>query len=348
MRKQAGIIIAACIYYSGLVALSRWLMRRSGRRLIILNYHRAHGGDLSRHMRYLHRHYRVMHLEEALQELYASDAHDAQKSPVTDSRTPLVLTFDDGYYDNYTHAFPIARALRMPITIFLVPGYVESGDYFWWGEGHRLIRHASVESIVIDGRKYHLKQAEDGESLARVINDRLQEATSVDERETFLKAVSEELGVPKTLPADDDGNRPLRWSEIHEMQQSGWVSFGAHTMHHPVLACLQDQNELRYEVSECRTVREQQLGHPIRSFAYPIGRSKHIGNNAVQAVQEAGYDWAVTTVHGINTPQSDPHQLGRVLGDVTRNWLVMAAEVSGIWSLLSPLWKSVLGKGESA
>ncbi len=62
----------------------------------------------------------------------------------------------------------------------------------------------------------------------------------------------------------------------------------------------------------------------------------------------AKYDWAVTTVHGINTPQSDPHLLGRVLGDVTRDWLVMAAEVSGLWSLLAPLWKAVLGKGESA
>jgi hypothetical protein len=53
-------------------------------------------------------------------------------------------------------------------------------------------------------------------------------------------------------------------------------------------------------------------------------------------------------VHGVNTPSSDPYQLRRVLGDVSRHWLVMAAETSGIWQVFSPLWKAVIGKGEDA
>ena len=93
---------------------------------------------------------------------------------------------------------------------------------------------------------------------------------------------------------------------------------------------------------------EQHLGHPVRTFAYPVGRSEHIGDQAVQAVQEAAYDWAVTTVHGVNTPQSDPYRLGRVLGDVSRHWLVMAAETSGIWKFFAPLWYSFVGKGPGA
>src|SRR5881394_1954812 len=122
MRKQIGVFVAACFYYSGLVKLARWWTQRSGPRLIILNYHRATGGDLRSHLLYLRRHYRMLHLEEALEELYSSK----EKRQVRDLRTPLVLTFDDGYRDNYTHAFALARELQVPITIFLVPGYVES------------------------------------------------------------------------------------------------------------------------------------------------------------------------------------------------------------------------------
>jgi peptidoglycan/xylan/chitin deacetylase (PgdA/CDA1 family) len=132
------------------------------------------------------------------------------------------------------------------------------------------------------------------------------------------------------------------------MAESDWVSFGAHTMHHPILAYLADPAEVKREVAECRRVLEQQLGRRVRAFAYPIGRHEHIGEEAVQAVQEAGYAWAVTTVHGINTPQRNPYRLGRVLGDVSWHWLVMAAETSGIWNMLSPLWKVLLGQGESA
>ncbi len=342
MRKRLGIFVAACFYYSGLVHLARWLMQRSGKRLIILNYHRARGGDLRRHLSYLRRHYRVLHLDEALQEFYGSPSIRSK-----DRRTLLALTFDDGYHDNYTHAFPVACALRVPITIFLVPGYTENGAFFWWGEGQRLVQRATVEEVVVDGRKYRLQQADEAQQLAQLIDGQARHATSVAARETFLQQMSAQLASATTVLPAEEADRPLSWTEVQAMKQSGWVSFGAHTMHHPVLAYLAQHDELQYEVSACRSVLEERLGQNIHTFAYPIGRYEHIGENAVQAVKQAGYTWAVTTVNGVNLPTEDPYRLKRVLGDVTRHWLVMAAETSGLWTFFAPIWKALLGKGES-
>src|SRR5215471_7043831 len=139
MRKRLLTCIAACLYYSGMVKLVRWWTRRSGKRLVILLYHRATGGNLRRHLLYLSRHYRVLHLEAALEELYRSPKEEKLSR---DRRTPLVLTFDDGYRDNFTHGFALACELQVPITVFLIPGYIESGDYFWWREGKRLVSRA--------------------------------------------------------------------------------------------------------------------------------------------------------------------------------------------------------------
>ena len=345
MRKRAGIVVAACLYYTGLVALSRWLMQRTKRQLIILNYHRARGGDIRRHLLYLRRHYRVLHLEEALQELYTSSNREAQKK---DKRTPLVLTFDDGYHDNYTHLFPHVCRLQVPVTLFLIPGYLESGDYFWWGEGRRLVRRAEVEEVTLDGNVYHLKQVDERIALSRAIDTSLRHATSVAERERSLISYRQMLAVPSTVTVEEEGDRPLTWAEVQKMEESGWVSYGAHTMHHPVLAYLASSDEVAAEVGTCRALLEERLGHPVRTFAYPVGRAEHIGDEAVNAVKAAGYEWAVTTHTGVNTSEADPLRLQRVLGDVSRHWLVMAAETSGIWHLFSPLWKAVIGKGESA
>src|SRR6516225_4683856 len=125
MRKRVLTFIAACFYYSGLVKLARWLICHHGQSLIILNYHRATGGNLYSHLLYLRRHYRILHLEAALEELYMPYKNGKQSS---DRRTPVVLTFDDGYRDNYTNGFALARELQVPFTIFLIPGYIESGD----------------------------------------------------------------------------------------------------------------------------------------------------------------------------------------------------------------------------
>lgn len=329
-QETGRIFVAACFYYCGLITLARWWTQLSGQRLIILNYHRAMGGDLRSHLLYLRRHYRILRLEEALEELYTSKRTEYMR----DRRTPLVLTFDDGYRDNFTHAFPLARELQVPITIFLVPGYVESGDHFWWYEAERLTRHSQVDKVNVEGHTYSLKRSEDRAFLAGAIDARLRHTTSVAEREAFLPAVREALVVPASCATSEEEQAlPLTWAQIREMEDSGWVSFGAHTLHHPILARLKDPAEVSHEICECRNVLEQRLGHKVRALAYPFGQPEEVGKQAPRAAQEAGYDWVLTTVHGINTPQSQPHQLRRIYGDVSRHLLVMAAETSGVWKL---------------
>jgi hypothetical protein len=225
---------------------------------------------------------------------------------------------------------------------------VESGEYFWWGEGRRLTGRAQVEKITFDERTYHLTNPHEQALLADAIDARLRHSPSVAERERFLASMRQVLAVPPSVTVEEKEDLPLTWAEIRDMQASRWISFGAHTMHHPVLAYLADPAEVRGEVGECRVVLERQLEQHIRTFAFPIGRPEHIGDEALEAVQEAGYDWAVTTVYGFNTPTSNPYLLHRVPGDVSRHWLVMAAEVSGIWQLFAPLWKAIVGKGENA
>src|SRR2546421_5440005 len=258
MEKQV-LFFGAC-YYSGLMKLGRWLIQQSGQHLIILNYHRASGGDLRSQMRYLQRHYRILHLEEALEELYIPSK---ERKQLHDRRTPLVLTFDDGYHDNYTYAFALACELQVPITIFLIPGYIESGRRFWWLEGNHLVCYARVEEAMIEGYIYHLNQEEERKGLVEAIYTRVCKARSVAEREAFLNMVREVLAVP--LGRTTDSETVLSWAEIHKMEESGWVSFGAHTMHHPVLGYLVDPEEVRREVAECRTEIEEHLGHPIRT-----------------------------------------------------------------------------------
>ncbi len=331
MRERVRLALAAFFYYSGLLYLAHWWIRRFHPRLIILNYHRATGEMLRSQMRYLRQHYRVLHLEDALEEFFAPTS----KRRSFDRRLPLVLTFDDGYRDNYLSAFALASELRMPMTIFLIPGYVESGSRFWWLEGKRLAASAMTNEVTLEQQRYRLDSMQERAVLAKMIDQRARLASSVAERETFLAEMRVALAIPPQSSAAlaDPQALPLTWAEIQEMERSGWVSFGAHTMHHPVLAHLKERTELRSEVTLCRQVLEQQLGHPVLSFAYPIGKPEHIGAEGVQAVKDAGYRWALTTIEDVNTVQTDHYLLRRLPGDVTQHWLIMAAELVGLLGL---------------
>lgn len=339
MEKQ--VVFYSICRVCGLLALGRALMRRSPH-LIIINYHRAEG-HLRKQLLYIRKHYRVMHLEEALEEFYAPEG---SKKPERDRRIPVVLTFDDGYRNCYTYALPLARELQVPISIFLVPEYVGSEKRFWWLEGTELVEHAQVSETEIDGRRYCLAESGDREALAQEIYHRARYARSIVERETFLEEIRTKLAVKPEQ--HKDAFCVLNWDEVREMQESGWVSFGAHTMYHPVLAELSDPTEINYEVSECRKVLQERLGLPVRVFAYPLGRMEDIGNEAVTAVQRAGYSWALTTVQAVNTPQSQPHLLARLQFDANWHWLLIAAGIAGlapIFERIFPYGRAVLALG---
>lgn len=344
MRERLRVLVAACLYYSGLVKLALWWGARSKRQVIILNYHTAEG-NLRAQMDYLSRHYRVMHLEEALEELYATKSVVHRDTSRRDHRIPLVLTFDDGYLDNYTYAWPLVKTLQIPMTIFIIPGYVESGHYFWWLAAKRLLKQVNGAKVKFEGEAYQLSNPGERETLRKLIDTRLRYAASVAEREAFLLSLQQELGV--SLPergmdgiaARDEDALPMTWEQMREMEESGFVSFGAHTVHHPVLSALADQAELQYEVSESRNLLEQKLGHPVLTFAYPIGKPQHFGDQSVQAVKSAGYSWALTTIEDTNTDETDPYLLRRLPGDVDIHWMVMAAELAGLLGIVSRLRK---------
>src|SRR5260370_14232111 len=148
--------------------------------------------------------------------------------------------------------------LEIRMSRFFMSGYGESGDYFWWQEGKRIAQHSQVDKVTVEGRTHQLDQPEERNTLAQTIDTHLRRAGSVAEREAFLAAVREALAVPSSV-AGEEATLPLTWAEIREMDRSGWVSFGAHTMHHPVLAYLSDPAEVQRAVGECRLVLERQL-----------------------------------------------------------------------------------------
>jgi len=53
---------------------------------------------------------------------------------------PLMLTFDDGYLDTYTEAFPVLQRHRLPATLFMVTDWVEKPGFVTWRQLREMAR----------------------------------------------------------------------------------------------------------------------------------------------------------------------------------------------------------------
>jgi hypothetical protein len=99
---------------------------------------------------------------------------------------------------------------------------------------------------------------------------------------------------------------------VGALAHSGWVTFGGHTVNHEILSTLGDadvESEVRGSVAAVTS-----LGAAMSAtFAYPNGRRRDFDDRAVAALRAAGCSAAVTTLTGLNTPDTDPFALRRVV-----------------------------------
>jgi peptidoglycan/xylan/chitin deacetylase (PgdA/CDA1 family) len=284
------------------------ITRRSRKAVQILIYHRVNDdrdpffpaltiADFRKQMEYITEKYRPYSLGDAIESIESNDIPD----------NAIVVTFDDGYRDNYTNAFPILRDLSVPATIFLATGVTGSDKRLW----HDIIFSAFRATTVCAFRDFPEKGSV---WPMRNISEKL---TALQRVLQFLWSVSENERarridqVVDSLKARDcdRGRLMLSWSEVGEMYKHG-ISFGSHTVTHPILSTLSDCR-LRTEIVESKRVIEKQLGCKVNAFAYPVGRSQDFDWRAKAVLQEHGYRCAVTTIFGANSERQDLFELRR-------------------------------------
>lgn len=127
----------------------------------------------------------------------------------------------------------------------------------------------------------------------------------------------------------DEVGRPdrLSWDEIKEMQASGLITCGSHSMGAEPLINISSEDELKRQIFYSKKVLEGKLECPINMFSYPEGfLDKHIR----ELVVGAGYKLAVSTKTGNCYSAQDLFALKRVrISESAGNLLYLWAKVSG-------------------
>ena len=211
-------------------------------------------------------------------------------------RRALIITFDDGYRDNYTNAYPILREFGLKATVFLATGHIGRSDLFWWDRVAYLVKHTKQASIAVPGGKDE-PHALNGAASRRVAIDRILE---------WIKRAPEQLkneylaGLPRILelqvPRGTAEGMHLTWDEVQEMSAGG-IEFGSHTVTHPILANVGEQ-QLEAELFQSKRQIETVLGKDVLAFAYPVGGRSFSGRTQ-EMVSRCGYRFAVSYVDGL-------------------------------------------------
>lgn len=325
--------------------VSRIARRTPGwRGVLVLNYHRVgeHEGQPWDHTLW-------SASAEAFEEHLAMLARDAEvigpeevEPAIAGCRRGrrVMLTFDDGYRDNFELAYPLLRRHRLSATFFLATGFLDRPVIPWWDEIAWMVRNARTETFDVEA----LLSAP--ETLASSDSIDLDEpdaaiATLVayykrlpaSRTASFLDRVAEATGSGR-CPLDAS-ELWMTWEMAREMRAGG-MTIGGHTVSHPVLSSIPGERQ-REEIEVCGRRLQQELGEPMWWFAYPVGSPDTFTDETRELLREQGVRLAFSFYGGHGRfarwdPLDVPRvHVGRSLGPQTMRAMVLLPSLFARW-----------------
>jgi peptidoglycan/xylan/chitin deacetylase (PgdA/CDA1 family) len=325
----AKLVVAHTLYYTGLLFVYQALVMR--RRAVVLMYHRVltaderartashpalvvDAGTFAKQMALLSRAFTVIGVDELANRMEKGD-------PLPDRA--CLITFDDGWRDNYTNALPVLQRYCLPALVFLPVNFIGRRRLFW----QESLTHALLR-VVGELRRAPARRGEFEPVLAPFGLARVLDIDASDPRPHVIDAITTQKGVEPAVvdrliqeidrvlasggtttvgadPADVDGF--MSWLQVDEMGRAG-VAFGGHGAEHRLLTFVSPE-EVESELRESKAVIDTRFPETAPTFSYPNG---YLTPEIAARARAAGYRLAFTTSSGFVASSDDRFTVRRL------------------------------------
>lgn len=308
-------------------------------KVIVLMYHRIANSEsdiwdiavspenFERQLRVLQRTQRVISANELISKVNAGKIE----------KDYIVITFDDGYADNFYNAKPLLEKYKLPSSFFITSANISTKNEFWWDELEHLFLFSNelpaLFSMSINGKLIEFSLGKEN-NLSYGLAQKHKAWKACDEppfsvRSALFFKVWEELKPMR--PAEQQQQMELirRWAgssatgraeyrsmseeQLRKLAENELFEIGAHTVNHAALAYhLKDfqKNELLENISFIEKV----TGKEIDFLTYPYG---NYNSETLNVVGELGLKAAFTTEEATVKKYAEKYRLGRLQ---VKNW----------------------------
>lgn len=338
------VAIAYTLYALGLLQLCQFVVLR--RKAVVLMYHRvltkeeqrrtaSHpaivvGRDtFEKQMAFLKRRFAV---------LSVADFAERMERKVPFPHSSCLITFDDGWRDTFSNAFPILDRYGLPAVVFLPVNYIGTRRLFWQEAlvhlGVRAVltvradpaRHARLRQLLAAVRVESILDLIDEDPRPAIIREvSRQKGTAVSVIERTVKELARELDAGVDADVTDGF---LDWPQVEAMSRRG-IAFGAHGAEHLLLTHVSHE-EAASEIRTAYEVMSNRLDRAALAFSYPNG---YVNADVMAMVEKAGYRLAFITSRGF--VRCDDHRYAvrrlNIHENVTRSMPMFLARIVGLF-----------------
>lgn len=219
----------------------------------------------------------------------------------------MALSFDDGQWDNFAYAAPVLRTFNIPATFYVPTDYIGGSALLWHDRAAIAWRHAGLAA------RSHILS---GAGLNPGFSESASGAAFLEMLKGLRPQVRDSIVEQLSMAADSgafEWARLMDWKEIAQLKSMGH-EIGSHGCTHMLLTQLDPAAKHR-EMEQSMRAITQAIGERPSSMCYPNGS---YDAQSIEIAAKAGYENAVTTRWGLNSPDQPAYELLRCDMDARR------------------------------
>lgn len=293
MRKSLKIILSKS-------RILRPLKKLHQNKIVIFNYHRIRdnnkpinfdetvfGPDARRfkkEMEWIKKETRILSEEELINIVYYKK---------TIKQICSLVTFDDGYVDNFELAYPILKEMKIPAIFFIPTHHLLERKVGWWDVVAYLLKQTSLHAFTFQNKKHVIT---DPSILIKQFILELK-STDADKIDDYLLNLSIALEVP--FPDINLQSAELMTCEQIKILSQNGMTIGSHSHDHSILS-KQDSAHLKLQLHKSVQILESVLNKKINSIAYPVGGYEHFNDITKSVSRDVGFKLGFSYLTGVN------------------------------------------------
>lgn len=232
-------------------------------------------------------------------------------------RDAVVVTFDDGYADNYIYALPILEKTQVPATIFISTGYVNSGKEYWWDEIVRLltVKKQYPAKFTLEDKLYSYTWETDTYEkrveLIKTLHWLLKMEPDCRLAFEWFEQLRKWADIDNVARKE---NLPVSIEELKALSDSELITLGAHTVNHISLGS-QTREQQEYEIGKSIRCLNDYIGKSVETFSFPFGSAVHYNSDTLDICRNNGIKKSATTIKKVWRPGDSLDEIPRVAID---------------------------------
>lgn len=206
-----------------------------------------------------------------------------------------IITFDDGYLDNYDVAYPILKSFDVKAVFFVPINYISQRLVPWWDEIAWMVRNTSLTTFKVDDDK-ELNLAEN--DMIGNIKRVLLAFKEIDYRSIEASLAYMRKASNCYMKPDNEPQLFMSWEQVREMSDNG-MDIGSHTFSHRILAHIGDEQNT--EILSSKAYLEEKLAKPVLAISYPVGTEGTFDEETIRLTEQGGYAFGFSFIPGVDS-----------------------------------------------